>query len=75
MSAKDTADAILRDFRTSMAPRCCYYFSDISYALDVLYELWDLDGCGEWFSVCGPFANDHTIHVELNDPSGRDLSI
>ena len=56
MSAKDTADAILRDFRTSMADKATYSFGSSREASAVYEELDEQD----WL-----MAERHGLFIDL----------
>lgn len=53
MSAKDVAEAILRDFRTSMTTEAYYTFDSVETAEDVFGELFDMVGFDSRIDVWG----------------------
>lgn len=68
MSAKDTADAILRDFRTSMADTCTYRFETYEMAAQVREELGHFD----WLHI---FSDLDVVTISVRDTKERKLSI
>lgn len=68
MSAKDTADAILRDFRTSMADTAFYQFKTRDEAREVYYAM----DKPEW--ILAEITLD-SIMLYVNDIKGRELTL
>ena len=68
MSAKDTADAILRDFRTSMADKATYRFESSKEASAVYDELDEQD----WLMA---ELRGSLIDLEMRSIDERTLSI
>lgn len=63
MSAKDAAEAILRDFRTSMATEACYTFDSVKTAEDVFGELFDMVGFDSGIDVWGNETEFLSLYV------------
>ena len=64
MSAKDVADAILRDFRTSMASEARYTFDSFETAEDVFGELLEITGGPDFgIDVWGNETEDLHLYV------------
>lgn len=69
MGAKDTADAILRDFRTSMADTAVYTFDSEESAREVLYVMEQPD------YLFAELHNGYMLALAMVDPDERMLSI
>ena len=69
MSAKDTADAILRDFRTSMADTAVYTFDSEESAREVLDAMEKPD----YLIAKRPFG--HMLTMTMVDTDERRLTI
>ena len=69
MSAKDTADAILRDFRTSMADTAVYTFDSEESARDVLNVMEQPD------YLFADLHNGYMLALTMVDPDERSLAI
>ena len=68
MSAKETADAILRDFRTSMADTAFYQFKTRDEAREVCYAM----DKPEW--ILAEITLD-SIMLYVNDTKERELTL
>ena len=69
MSAKDVADAILRDFRTSMADTAVYTFDSEESAREVLYVMEQSD------YLFAELHNGYMLALTMVDPDERMLGI
>lgn len=69
MSAKDTADAILRDFRTSMADTAVYTFDSEESAREVLNVMEQPD------YLFADLHNGYMLAITMVDPDERMVSI
>ena len=73
MSAKDTADAILRDFRTSMATEAKYICDSAEAAEEVFAELFDMIGPTNGIEAWG--NGTEVLYLCVIDSDERSLSI
>ena len=69
MSSKDTADAILRDFRTSMADTAVYTFDSEESAREVLNVMEQPD------YLFAELHNGYMLTLTMVDPDERSLTI
>ena len=69
MSAKDVADAILRDFRTSMADTAVYTFESEESAREVLYVMEQPD------YLFAELHNGYMLALTMVNPDERMLAI
>ena len=69
MSAKDTADAILRDFRTSMADTAVYTFESEESAREVLNVMEQPD------YLFAELHSSYMLTLTMVDPDERSLTI
>ena len=69
MSAKDTADAILRDFRTSMADTAVYTFESEESAREVLNVMEQPD------HLFAELHSGYMLTLTMVDPDERSLTI
>ena len=69
MSAKDTADAILRDFRTSMADTAVYTFDSEESAREVLNVMEQPD------YLFAELHSGYMLALTMVDPDERSLTV
>ena len=69
MSARDVAESILRDFRTSMADTAVYTFDSEESAREVLYVMEQPD------YLFAELHNGYMLALTMVDPDERMLSI
>ena len=72
MSAKDTAEAILRDFRTSMATQSMYICDSPETAEEVFAELFDMTGPTNGIEAWG--NGTEVLHLCVMDNDERKLT-